>query len=163
MRLLHFVLILGVVGPTAVAQTAPQHGIQLGDLDRKADPCIDFFQYANGHWRAQNPIPASMDRWSRRWQSGELNKEQLKTILDEVSNSKQWPKGSVEQLISDHYGACMNESHVNALGLKPIEPMLLQIDAIKSTQDLQRMLTRLHEIGIFVPFGIYGAPVSGKR
>jgi endothelin-converting enzyme/putative endopeptidase len=36
--------------------------------------------------------------------------------------------------------------------------MLQQIDAIKSPQDLQRMLTRLHEIGVFVPFGVYGAP-----
>jgi endothelin-converting enzyme/putative endopeptidase len=118
MRLLRVVLILGVFGVIAVAQTTSQHGIQLGDIDRKADPCSDFFQYANGGWRAQNPIPASMDRWSRRWQSGELNKEQLKTILDEVSNNKEWPKGTVEQLISDHYGACMDESRINALGIR---------------------------------------------
>ena len=52
--------------------TAPaaSKGVELGDLDRKAAPCDDFYQFANGAWRTQNPIPASMDRWSRRWQAG---------------------------------------------------------------------------------------------
>src|SRR3954469_3827143 len=54
-----------------------QHGIQVGDLDRTIDPCTDFFEYSNGTWRAQNPIPPSMPRWSRRWAAGEANKDQL--------------------------------------------------------------------------------------
>ena len=69
------------------AQTE-QHGIQVGDLDRNADPCTDFFHYANGTWRAQNPIPNYMDRWSRRWESGEKAKDQLKVILEDVSSGK---------------------------------------------------------------------------
>ena len=47
-------------------------------MDRKADPCTDFFEFANGAWRAQNPIPASMPRWSRRWAAGESTKDRLK-------------------------------------------------------------------------------------
>ena len=42
----------------------------------------------------QNPIPASMDRWSRRWAAGEANKEQLRTILDEASAEPSQPKGA---------------------------------------------------------------------
>src|SRR5215469_9943120 len=80
-------------------------GIQVSDMDRKADPCADFFDYANGAWRAANPIPASMDRWSRRWKSGEENKNQLKDILDDVSAKSGLEKGSVGQLIGDFYGA----------------------------------------------------------
>ena len=56
-------------------------GIQFSDIDPKADPCRDFYEYTNGAWRANNPIPRSMDRWSRRWQAGEVNKEKLRTIL----------------------------------------------------------------------------------
>src|SRR5262245_27339696 len=54
-----------------------QHGVYTADLDRSADPCTDFFAFSNGMWRKQNPIPAAMDRWSRRWESGETPKDRL--------------------------------------------------------------------------------------
>src|SRR6478672_13180530 len=114
-------------GATAFAQGTPQKGVQTGDIDTKADPCTDFFQYANGKWRAENPIPPSMVRWSRRWKAGEDAKEQLKVILDDVSGKTNWPRGSTEQLIGDYYGSCMNEARINKLGLAPAQPMLAEI------------------------------------
>ena len=60
-------------GVPATAQQATLKGIEVSDLDRSVKPCDDFYDYANGAWRAQNPIPASMDRWSRRWKAGEDN------------------------------------------------------------------------------------------
>src|SRR4051812_23994696 len=59
-----------------------QHGVELTDIDRGANPCSDLYQFANGAWRKSNPIPASMQRWSRRWQAGEANKKRLKDILE---------------------------------------------------------------------------------
>ena len=114
-------LLLITLSVSLFAQTE-QHGIQVGDLDRNADPCTDFFHYANGTWRAQNPIPNYMDRWSRRWESGEKAKDQLKVILDDVSSRTDWPRGSVEQLVGDYYGSCMDEAHVNKLGITPAMP-----------------------------------------
>ena len=32
-------------------------GIEPADVDRAADPCTDFYAFANGAWRAANPIP----------------------------------------------------------------------------------------------------------
>ena len=58
-------------GMGAWAQQASLKGIEISDMDRTVKPCDDFYNYANGAWRAGNPIPASMDRWSRRWQAGE--------------------------------------------------------------------------------------------
>src|SRR5919206_4710980 len=83
-------------------QTPPverQHGVEVADIDRSADPCADFFQFANGAWRKANPIPPWMDRWSRRWESGETNKERVKEILEEVASRADWPRGSVEQIV----------------------------------------------------------------
>ena len=53
-------------------------GIELSDIDRNAEACTDFFEFANGAWRAANPIPPSMVRWSRRWEAGEASKDRLK-------------------------------------------------------------------------------------
>src|SRR5512140_1275196 len=100
MRLLK-AFVIACAGSVALLAEAPgQRGIEAGDIDRNARPCTDFHQYANGAWRAANPIPPSMGSWSRRWQAGEQNKDQLKTILDDLSKRKDWPKGSVEQLIT---------------------------------------------------------------
>jgi endothelin-converting enzyme/putative endopeptidase len=149
-------LLLGCV--TVFAQSSTQKGVEVGDIDQKADPCTDFFQYANGKWRAENPIPPSMVRWSRRWQAGENAKEQLKIILDDVSSKTNWPRGSAEQLIGDYYGSCMNEAAINKLGIAPAKPMLAEIDAMKSAADLQRMIQRLHALSLSAPFGLTSVP-----
>ncbi len=158
MSLRNLLLFVALCSLSLLAQTSAQHGIQVGDLDRKADPCMDFAQYANGTWHAQNPIPSYMDRWSRRWQAGEVAKEQLKDILEDVSKKTDWRKGSVEQLIGDFYGSCMDAKHINQLGLTPAEPMLKQIDAMKTQADLQLMIRQLNEVGAFVPFALFAQP-----
>ena len=154
MRWTQTLLITLFLSGIALSQTPAQSGIYKSDVDQKADPCTDFFEYANGAWRAENPIPASMPRWSRRWASGELSKEQLKTILEEVSARKDWKKGSVEQLIGDYYGSCMNESKINQQGITPIKPLLSEIDNVKTSADLQKVIAQLHELQVPVPFGL---------
>ncbi len=146
-----------LASPAPAADAPTPKGVETGDLDRSVEPCTDFFEFANGTWRAQNPIPPSMVRWSRRWAAGESAKEQLKTILDEVSARPDWPKGSVEQLIGDHYAACMDEAKVDALGLEPLKPLLAEIDGVTSMDGVQKVIRRFHEIAIPVPFGLYAA------
>ena len=153
---LSFLLLAGCL--SMFAQGTTPKGVELGDIDKTADPCTDFFQFANGRWRAENPIPPSQVRWSRRWQAGEEAKDQLKVILDDVSRKTDWPRGSVEELIGDYYGSCMDESRINKLGLTPAKPMLAEIDAIKTPADLQHMIWRLHKLSVFVPFGFASTP-----
>jgi putative endopeptidase len=80
-RHISLALLLSVVSATALAQ----HGINLADMNPDVAACTDFYAYANGNWRAQHAIPDYMDRWSRRWESGEINKEHVRDILAEVS------------------------------------------------------------------------------
>jgi len=143
---------------TVALSAQTQRGVFTEDIDRKADACTNFFDYANGAWRAANPIPASMQRWSRRWAAGERNKEQLRTLLDEVSQKHDWPKGGIDQQISDFYGSCLDEQRVNQLGLTPIKPLLADIDAIKSRAAVQQMIARLHDLQMFSPFGTTSSP-----
>ncbi len=131
---------------------ASLHGIDVNDLDRKVQPCDDFYDFANGRWRANNPIPASMTRWSKRWQAGETAKDKLHEILEAATADKNAPKGSVDQIIGDDYGACMDESRVNARGMEPIKPWLAKIDAVSDTASLQQVMVELHDIIVNAPF-----------
>jgi endothelin-converting enzyme/putative endopeptidase len=146
------------IAPAALAAEPALRGIETADLDRSVEPCADFFQFANGEWRKQNPIPPSMVRWSRRWAAGELAKNQLKDLLDEISSQRSWAPGSVEQLIGDHYAACMDEARIDQLGHGPVQPLLVEIDAVKDAAGLQRMIRRLHEMSVDVTFGVTASP-----
>ena len=141
----------------AATATAQQHGVFTADIDKSADACTNFFDYANGAWRKANPIPASMTRWSRRWQAGELAKDQLHALLEDESKRTDWPKGSIDQQISDFYRACMDEQTIDALGYTPIKPYLKQINAIKTRDDLQSVITMLGELRVPAPFGVTSA------
>ena len=41
-------------------QTVPLDPV---NLDRTANACVDFYQFANGGWVKNNPIPAAYSRW----------------------------------------------------------------------------------------------------
>ena len=136
---------------------AGQKGVELGDLDRSADACTDFYEFANGTWRAENPIPASMPQWSRRVAARETNRQRVQGILEEVSRKTDAVPGSVEQLVGDHYASCMDEAAIDAADLAPLAPLLADIDGARDLVDVQRGIRRLHEIAISAPFAIVGA------
>ncbi len=154
MRSVRNLLCLLLASAAVLAEEGSQKGIELTDMNRSVEACSDFFEFSNGAWRAINPIPPSMSRWSRRWQAGEESKDRLKDILEESAAVKGAPKGSVDQLIGDFYGACMNEAERDRLGVKPLDPLIAEIRAMKGVSDLARMITRLQQVAIPVPFGL---------
>jgi len=156
MRMLTSLLLLWSVAAPASSQTAPLHGIDVEDIDRTVDPCANFYEFANGAWRASNPIPASMTRWSKRWQAGETSKEKLKGLLEAAAENRGAAKGSADQLIGDFYGACMDEPRVNARGIEPLKPWFAKIDAARDITALERVMAELHDIGVGVPFFLAG-------
>jgi putative endopeptidase len=158
MKLLTPCLILAVAPVAMAADPTALRGIETGDVDRGVEACTDFYEFANGAWRAANPIPPSMTRWSRRWQAGEAAKERLKSILDEVSASRSWAPGSVEQLIGDHYASCMDEARIEGLGLAPLKTLLADVGGLRDVAGVQRMIARFHGMAVNVPFGVASSP-----
>ena len=142
-----------LVATPLCAQDKPLHGIDLSDLDRKASPCNDFYEFANGSWRAKNPIPASQVIWSRRWAAGEATKDVLHGILeDAAAKAPKEPPKSTDRLIGDYYAACMDQKAIDALGIRALEREMAWIHSVVSVEDLQPVIQKLNEEAIFVPF-----------
>lgn len=143
-------------GISRAASPASLQGVHTDDMNRQVQACSDFYEYANGTWRAENPIPASLPRWSRRVAAHEANWRRQESVLDEVSRKHDWPRGSVEQVLGDHYGSCMNEAAVDAAGAAPLAALLFEIDAVRNPAGVQRIIRRLHELAVPVTFGVTG-------
>lgn len=131
-----------------------EHGFDLANLDRAASACTDFNQFANGGWMAHNPIPAAYPSWGSFNELAEKNRDVLHQILEDSAKDTSAPKGSNEQKVGDFYAACMDESAIEAAGMRPIEPEFERIEQIQNVGGLQAEIERLQGFGVHSPFAV---------
>ena len=124
-----------VLGPP-ITIDASKHGFDVSNMDTSVSACTNFFQYANGGWVAKNPIPAAYPRWGSFAELAERNNAHVRDILEDAAKKKA-TAGSNDQKIGDYYASCMDETGIEAAGLKPIEPELGRIGAIKNQAALE--------------------------
>ena len=142
---------LALLTLSCVAQSTLR-GVAAENIDRAANACSDFDAFANGAWRAAHPMPAFQTVWAVRTVTQDETRARLRSIAEEdAAKAATLGKGSPGRLTGDFYGACMDESTVNALGLKPLEAELKRIDAIKDAKSLSAEIVHLQEIAIAAP------------
>jgi endothelin-converting enzyme/putative endopeptidase len=120
-------------------------GFSLDFLDRSADPCVDFYQYACGGWMASNPIPPDQARWARFNELAERNRATLRDILEKAAAS---PADPDDERIGGYYAACMDEAGVEARSVAAVKPTLDRIGALRSAAELPAFLAELHSWGV---------------
>src|SRR6185295_14901499 len=69
-------------GATPPVRSSPSSGVEIDALDRKTDPCTDFYQFACGGWIATNPVPADRRSWGRFQDVQDRNFTILRRILE---------------------------------------------------------------------------------
>jgi putative endopeptidase len=141
--------------PSNTAPVEPKAPISfdVSAIDKTADPCTDFYDYACGNWRKDNPIPADQVRWGRFNELGERDRYLLYKDLKRAADN---PTTPLQRKYGNFYAACMNSDLADRLGDKPVEPVLQQIDALKDKHGLAPLVARLsdHEAtGVFFRFG----------
>jgi endothelin-converting enzyme/putative endopeptidase len=137
---------------------AQVRGVAVENVDRSVSPCTDFDAYANGQWRATHPMPAIQTTWAIRTITQDETRARLRSIAEEdASKAASSPKDSPSQLTGDFYAACMDESRVNVLGLKPLESMLKGIAGVRDAKSLSAEIVRMQEINLAAPLVLSAA------
>jgi putative endopeptidase len=146
------------LGQTPAGSGVPESksGLDLGAIDKTANPCQDFYQYACGNWMKNNPIPADESRWGRFNELLERNELTLRAIAED--SEKHQDRSALDQKIGAYYGSCMDEAGIEKKGISPIQPELERIAHLNNSGEVLDEVVRLHERQIAVFFTFYAQP-----
>ena len=153
------VLLLLVSASTALAQTpaaaqgnaevpiAPPmvKNLDLSAIDKSADACADFYQYACGNWVKDNPIPDDQVRWVRSFSL--LQERNLYEIWQQLDKAAKNPAGPLDKKYGDFFAACMNVGELDKKGLESVEPALKRVSALNDSKGIATLIGELAAAG----------------
>jgi len=152
-RLIAFLLFISSL---TWAQSEAGSGFDLSQLDRSADPCVDFYQFSCGGWRAKNPIPPDRARYNRYEEMNEANLHELRALLEAAAQPGTKPR--TERQAGDYYHACMDEGTAERKRTAPIAPYLTRIDALKDKRAMLALTAELDDLGMPMLFNFGSSP-----
>jgi len=131
-------------GRAAVAaRSSPKaSSVQIDALDRRIDPCSDFYQFACGGWMAKNPVPADRRSFGRFTEVEERNFTILRRILETPGAEGDRKKAA------DYYAACMDDARIESNGLTAIAADLATVDELTNPDDLPVLVAHLHSYAV---------------
>lgn len=122
--------------------------LHLDWMNTQIAPSHDFYAYANGNWQKNNPIPADYSSWGSFNLVDNRVQEIIHQMLIKASENTGAKVGSIEQKVGDFYFSGMDEAEIDKVGITPLAPEFSKIEAIQNTDDLQKVITQLHQINV---------------
>src|SRR3989344_4451585 len=92
-------------------------------FDKSVKPADDFFEYVNGVWIKNNPIPSDQSRWGAFTILGEEARRNIGEIFEELSVMKD-AATSAEEKLRDFYLSGMNSAERDLKRFSPLKPEL---------------------------------------
>lgn len=146
--------LLSFISISVIAQEKP--GINLNYMDKNVKPGDDFFRYVNGAWYDKTEIPADKTRWGS-FDELRFNTDKDALAILKEAISKNLDAKSDQGKAVNVYKTYMDTITRNKRGIKPLQPYLAKINAIKNVQDLNKLITELTPEG---GIGFYNAGVG---
>jgi putative endopeptidase len=132
-------------------------GINVGLMDKTVKPGDDFFRFVNGTWYDKTAIPADKTRWGSFDELRQNTDKDALAILKEASVDKKLDPNSDQAKAVNVYNTYMDTISRNKLGIDPLKPYLTKINAIKTIDDLNKLLIEMEPLG---GIGFYGVGVG---
>jgi putative endopeptidase len=123
-------------------------GFDTRGMDTTVVPGNDFYEFANGVWARNTPIPADRSNYGMFTLLDDLSKERTRKIIEEQA-------GGEASKIGAAYASFMYEAAIEAKGLAPFQPWLNDVRGLSSRDRYETLLARAERMGISGPFGMY--------
>ncbi|HEY6984792.1 MAG TPA: M13 family metallopeptidase [Rhodanobacteraceae bacterium] len=123
--------------PEKTATTAPalKSGIDR-PVDKATRPQDDFYRYVNGNWLDSTEIPADKPSYGVFTKLFDDAQEHLRTIIEDAAKADPSKLDADQRKVGDFYASFVDESAVDAAGIKPLEATFARIDAAKNAKDI---------------------------
>ena len=124
-------------------------------LDKSVRPQDDFFQFSNGTWVKNNPIPSTESRWGSFNELEQTNMTKLTAIMEDLSQNK---KGdNLEAYLGNYYASFMDKATRNDISWKVIAPDLDAVKNMKTNADIPALVANQHKNGVrsLFSFSVY--------
>ncbi len=128
------------------AQAQLRSGIDLSNMNPQVAAGHDFYEYACGGWMTKNPLPAAYSRFGSFDRLAQDNDKRINGILQDLQSGS-YPKGSIEQKLSDLYKLAIDSVRRDREGVEPLMPMLKRMDEAKTMQQLFDIQMELAQYG----------------
>lgn len=123
--------------------------ILVSNMDTTVNPANDFFDFANGRWLKNNPIPDDQKSWGIAHLVDEDLYERKRIINEDALKS---PKDATSRKIAHFWKSGMDTVAINKNGMEPLRPELNEIDAIQTKADVLKVVADLQKKGVGVMF-----------
>ncbi|HUZ58531.1 MAG TPA: M13 family metallopeptidase [Hanamia sp.] len=131
------------------------------DIDTTVNPADDFFDYANGKWIKDNPIPSDESAWGIGYIVNLENQKRLREISKEAAKEG-GIKDSASQKIGDFWYAAMDSATIEQQGTQYLQPYFEKINSIKDIPSFIKIVADLDNIGVNTLFS-YGVSQDDKK
>lgn len=147
-------MLMLAAAPTHGLMAQNQSGLDMTNFDKSVRPADDFYRYATGGWQKLHPLPAAYSRYGSFDMLQENVNKQVNSILTSLTKKK-FKEGTTERKLSDFYKLAMDQDRRNKEGLAPVKPLLDEMEAAKTLDQLHDLQLKYAKIGYGVPFGSY--------
>jgi putative endopeptidase len=153
MGILVFALLEGcstnVKNTVDTAEKYPALDVQ--NMDTTIKPGDDFYDYVNGTWIKNHPVPPDKNSISAFDELMEKNRHDIREIIEEAASDKNALPGSNTQKIGTFYNSGMDTVSIEQQGIKPIKKFFDKIDSIRNINDVQSVAAyfQTYQIGPF--------------
>jgi len=134
--------------PIAPKSALGSFGFDQAGMDTTVLPGNNFYQFANGTWAKNTPIPADKSNFGMFTMLDDLSKERTRTIIDEAAMDP-------SNKIGLAYATYLDTAAIEAKGLAPIKSWLDEIDALSSNAAYASLAAKAGKRGIGGPVGFY--------